>query len=197
MARGCARIDSRPDTAKMGSADRVEVHYARLPPVIGVRKTFLHGLGQAGKSPVLLGSRFCPQKRKSSVQPVRSEKRQTRLAGARACQEARIIEAETARRHHCRRANLTRSRPGQAPMADFRHGRGPVSNGGNIAFVAFSQTSLETRLRSGSIPKADAKILASRAVVPTGLLTARIGWRASASGVGRCDTCQQLDPERD
>ena len=37
----------------------------------------------------------------------------------------------------------------------------------------------------------------SRAVVPTGLLTARIGWRASASGVGRCDTCQQLDPERD
>jgi hypothetical protein len=46
MARGCARIDSRPDTAKIGSADRVEVHHARLLAVIGVRKTFPHGLGQ-------------------------------------------------------------------------------------------------------------------------------------------------------
>src|SRR5258707_4267170 len=45
MARGCARIDSRPDTAKIGSADRVEVHHARLLAVIGVRKTFPHGLG--------------------------------------------------------------------------------------------------------------------------------------------------------
>ena len=44
MARGCARIDSRPDTAKIGSADRVEVHHARLLAVIGVRKTFPHGL---------------------------------------------------------------------------------------------------------------------------------------------------------
>jgi hypothetical protein len=44
MARGCARIDSRPDTAKIGSADRVEVHHARLLEVIGVRKTFPHGL---------------------------------------------------------------------------------------------------------------------------------------------------------
>lgn len=34
MARGCARIDSRPDTAKTGSADRVEVHHARLLAVI-------------------------------------------------------------------------------------------------------------------------------------------------------------------
>ena len=46
MARGRARIDSRPDTAKIGSADRVEVHHARLLAVIGVRKTFPHGLGQ-------------------------------------------------------------------------------------------------------------------------------------------------------
>src|SRR5258708_16100339 len=46
MARGCARIDSRPDTAKIASADRVEVHHARLLAVIGVRKTFPHGLGQ-------------------------------------------------------------------------------------------------------------------------------------------------------
>ena len=45
MARGCARIYSRPDTAKIGSADRVEVHHARLLAVIGVRKTFPHGLG--------------------------------------------------------------------------------------------------------------------------------------------------------
>src|SRR5450759_5637683 len=50
MARGCARIDSRPDTAKIGSADRVEVHHARLLAVIGVRKTFPHGLGQKRKS---------------------------------------------------------------------------------------------------------------------------------------------------
>ena len=44
MARGCARIDSRPDTAKIGSVDRVEVHHARLLAVIGVRKPFPHGL---------------------------------------------------------------------------------------------------------------------------------------------------------
>src|SRR5450631_3146313 len=50
MARGCARIDSRPDTAKIGSSDRVEVHHARLLAVIGVRKTFPHGLGQKLKS---------------------------------------------------------------------------------------------------------------------------------------------------
>ena len=49
MARGCARIDSRPDTAKIGSVDRVEVHHARLLAVIGVRKTFPHGLGPRRK----------------------------------------------------------------------------------------------------------------------------------------------------
>ena len=43
-ARGCARIDSRLDTAKIGSAGRVEVRHARLLAVIGVRKTFPHGL---------------------------------------------------------------------------------------------------------------------------------------------------------
>ena len=41
MARGCARIDSRPDTAKIGSAGRVEVHHARLLAVMG---KFPHGL---------------------------------------------------------------------------------------------------------------------------------------------------------
>jgi hypothetical protein len=46
MARGCARIDSRLDTAKMGSDGRVEVHHTRLLAVIGVRKTFPHGLGR-------------------------------------------------------------------------------------------------------------------------------------------------------
>ena len=47
MARGCARIDAGPDTAKIGSADRVQVHHARLIAVIGVRKTYPHGLGQS------------------------------------------------------------------------------------------------------------------------------------------------------
>ena len=46
MARGCARIDAGPDTAKIGSADRVQVHHARLIAVIGVRKTYPHGLGR-------------------------------------------------------------------------------------------------------------------------------------------------------
>ena len=44
VARGCARINSRPDTAKIGSANRVDVHHARLLAVVGVRKTFRHGL---------------------------------------------------------------------------------------------------------------------------------------------------------
>ena len=49
MARGCARIDAGPDTEKIGSADRVQVHHARLIAVIGVRKTYPHGLGQNRK----------------------------------------------------------------------------------------------------------------------------------------------------
>jgi hypothetical protein len=44
MARGCARIDSRLDTAKIGSDGRVEVHRARLLAVFEGRKTFPHGL---------------------------------------------------------------------------------------------------------------------------------------------------------
>ena len=60
MARGCARIDSRPDTAKIGSADRVEVHHARLLAVIGVRKTFPHGLGQTRKSAVATAKSALP-----------------------------------------------------------------------------------------------------------------------------------------
>ena len=44
MARGCARIDAGPDTEKIGSADRVQVHHARLIAVIGVRKPYPHGL---------------------------------------------------------------------------------------------------------------------------------------------------------
>src|SRR6267154_4978368 len=50
MARGCALIDSRPDTAKIGSDGRFEVHRARLLAVFGGRKTFPHGLGQNRKS---------------------------------------------------------------------------------------------------------------------------------------------------
>jgi hypothetical protein len=60
MARGCARIDSRPDTAKIGSADRVEVQHARLLAVIGVRKTFPHGLGQKRKWPRKNGMSVLP-----------------------------------------------------------------------------------------------------------------------------------------
>jgi hypothetical protein len=51
MARCCARIDSRLDTAKMGSDGRVEVHHTRLLAVIGVRKTFPHGLGHLQTCP--------------------------------------------------------------------------------------------------------------------------------------------------
>ena len=53
MARGCARIDAGPDTAKIGSADRVQDH-ARLLAVIGVRKTFPHGLGQKAEYVILV-----------------------------------------------------------------------------------------------------------------------------------------------
>jgi hypothetical protein len=44
---GCARIDSRLDTAKIGSDGRVEAHRARLRAVLGRKKTFPHGLGQS------------------------------------------------------------------------------------------------------------------------------------------------------
>ena len=50
VARGCAGI--RLDTTKIGSAGRVEVHHARLLAVIGVRKTFPHGLGRKATSPI-------------------------------------------------------------------------------------------------------------------------------------------------
>ena len=66
VARGCARIDSRPDTAKIGSAGRLEVHHARLLAVIGVRKTFPHGLGQNRKSALVT---VTPQQRTSSGRP--------------------------------------------------------------------------------------------------------------------------------
>jgi hypothetical protein len=40
MARGCTRIDSRLDTAKIGSDGRVEVHRARLLAVFRDEKRF-------------------------------------------------------------------------------------------------------------------------------------------------------------
>jgi hypothetical protein len=46
MARGYTRIDSRPTAAKIGSAGRLEAHRVRLLAIVGVRKTFPHGLGQ-------------------------------------------------------------------------------------------------------------------------------------------------------
>ena len=60
MARGCARIDSRLDTAKIGSAGRLEVHRARLLAVIGVRKTFPHGLGHFQTSARKIGISASP-----------------------------------------------------------------------------------------------------------------------------------------
>ena len=60
VARGCARIDLRPDTAKIGSANRVEVHHARLLAVVGVRKTFRHGLGQFRKSALAIARSALP-----------------------------------------------------------------------------------------------------------------------------------------
>src|SRR5260370_12997450 len=50
MARGCALIDSRLDTAKICSDKRVHVDHAQLPAVFGGEKTFSHGLGQNRKS---------------------------------------------------------------------------------------------------------------------------------------------------
>src|SRR6266403_772939 len=60
MARGCALIDSRIDTAKIGSDGRVEVHRARLLAVFGGQKTFPHGLGQTRKSARLNGMSVLP-----------------------------------------------------------------------------------------------------------------------------------------
>jgi hypothetical protein len=50
MARGCARIDSRPDTAEIGSADRIEAYPAGSLAVAGVPKAFPHGLDPERKS---------------------------------------------------------------------------------------------------------------------------------------------------
>src|ERR1700730_17593346 len=54
-------VATRLDTAKIGSAGRVEVHHARLPAVIGVRKTFPHGLGQKRKWRRLNGTSALPR----------------------------------------------------------------------------------------------------------------------------------------
>src|SRR5450755_4134800 len=79
MARGCARIDSKPDTAKIGSADRVEVHHARLLAVIGVRKTFPHGLGQNRKWFNLNGTSVLPPRTDVAQAPSNSETRSAML----------------------------------------------------------------------------------------------------------------------
>src|SRR5437016_4369806 len=51
MARGCALIDSRLDTAKIGSDGRVEVHRARLLAVFGGTKNVSTRPGS--KAPIL------------------------------------------------------------------------------------------------------------------------------------------------
>ena len=49
-ARGCARIDSRLDTAKICSDGRADVDHARLRAVSGKWKTFSHGLVPDGNA---------------------------------------------------------------------------------------------------------------------------------------------------
>src|SRR2546427_10819262 len=62
MARGCALIDSRLDTAKICSDGRVHVDHAQLPAVFGGEKTFSHGLGQNRKSSMRANVfRFAPE----------------------------------------------------------------------------------------------------------------------------------------
>src|ERR1700737_4476838 len=53
-ARGCARIDSRLDTAKICSDGRADVDHARLRAVLGKQRTFSHGLDPK-RTYVLLG----------------------------------------------------------------------------------------------------------------------------------------------
>src|ERR1700730_17216724 len=50
VARGCAQVDSRLDTAKICSNRRVDADRPRLRAVFGGGKTFLHSLGQKRKS---------------------------------------------------------------------------------------------------------------------------------------------------
>src|SRR4029453_15109550 len=62
MARGCALIDSRLDTAEICSDGRVHVDHAQLPAVFGGEKTFPHGLGQNRKSSMrAYDFRFTPE----------------------------------------------------------------------------------------------------------------------------------------
>ena len=75
MARDCARIDSGLDTAKIGSADRVEVHHARLLAVIGVPKTFPHGLGQQRTWRPRNSTSALPPENRHSLQGVACPKR--------------------------------------------------------------------------------------------------------------------------
>src|SRR4030095_17235841 len=82
MARGCALIDSRLDTAKICSDGRVHVDHAQLPAVFGGEKTFSHGLGQKRKSrpcggmsalpPILLKKSFLADEQKFSGPLMRS-----------------------------------------------------------------------------------------------------------------------------
>src|SRR6266481_811383 len=66
MARGCALIDSRLDTAKIGSDGRVEVHRARLLAVFGGTKNVST---RPGSKPEKLNASkcfpLCPRKRTS------------------------------------------------------------------------------------------------------------------------------------
>ena len=78
-ARGCARIDSRPYTAKIGPAGRVEVHHALLFAVIGVRIRFHTAWTQIGHQ---LGNVLFPSWIKPPRQPVGVRRYEHRIASS-------------------------------------------------------------------------------------------------------------------
>src|ERR1700730_1498008 len=66
VARGCAQVDSRLDTAKICSNRRVDADRPRLRAVFGGGKTFLHSLGHSlQKRDVRVTSAFHPIAAKS------------------------------------------------------------------------------------------------------------------------------------
>ena len=65
MVRGCARIDSRPDTAKIGSDGRVEVHRARFVQLLGDEKRFHTAWVKSGSLADRRRLPVCPSKQTS------------------------------------------------------------------------------------------------------------------------------------
>src|SRR5450759_5191831 len=78
MARRCARIDSRLDTAKIGSDGRVEIHRARLLAVLGDEKRFHTAWVKSCPDGGELRLTLSPQERTQLGHPSMSEKCQSR-----------------------------------------------------------------------------------------------------------------------